>query len=148
MARAVVIISLLLIVFNSCKKTTESQLVNGLWQLNSVYIDTSTTNYLNKYPNFGGSCCGYKLSFQQSDVLFGYYISNDSVKQLYTGTWTVNSYTQVYMKVDSFIDGTFTISRPTLGHWELNSNKNHVAAFDNGVNQQFDTTYTKLDMTR
>jgi hypothetical protein len=151
MAKAVIAFALLFlsaVTLNSCKKTTESQLVNGLWQLNTVNIDTSTSNYLSKYPNFGGSCCGYKLSFQQSDVLFAYYISNDSVKNLYTGTWTVSSYNDVYMKVDSFIDGTFTIDRTTLSHWVLTSNHNHIAAFDNGVNPQFDTTYTKLDMTR
>jgi len=151
MAKAVVITLFLLTIgltFNSCKKTTESQLVNGVWVLNYVNLDTSSANYLSKYPNFGGTCCAYKLSFQQSDILFGYYISNDSVKNLFNGTWTVSSYTQVTMKVDSFIDGTFDITRTAINHWELISNHNHVAAFDNGVNTPFDTTYTKLDITR
>ena len=151
MRKAVAALSLLLAVLfttNSCKKTTEGQLVNGLWHLNTVLLDTSTSNYLNKYPNFGGTCCGYKLSFQEPNILFAYYISNDSIKTLSTGIFTVNSYTEVYMRVDSFIDGTFTISRPTLSHFELTCDRNHIRAFDNGVNPGFDTSYTKLDMTR
>jgi hypothetical protein len=138
----------ILLIIPSCKKTTENQLVNGLWNLNSVNLDTSSVNYLDNFPEFGGSCCGYKLSFQQNDILLGYYIANDSIKRLVSGTWTVTSYTEVTMKVDSFIDGTFTIDRTTLNHWQLTSNKNHIIAFDNGVNPQFDTCYTKLDMTR
>ena len=145
---AVLLLILILTAADSCKKTTESQLVNGLWQLNTVNLDTATGNYLTKFPNFGGSCCAYKLSFQENDILFGYYITNDSIKLLRVGSWNVVSYTQVYMKVDSFIDGTFDINRPTLSHWDLTSHYNHVAAFDGGVNPQYDTCYTKLDMTR
>ena len=118
MTKAVVVICLLVLfgfTINSCKKTTESQLVNGLWVLNTVNLDTSSVNYLLlKYPNVGGTCCGYKLSFEEPDILIGYYIANDSIKNLFTGSWQVNSYTQVTMKVDSFIDGTFDITRYTL----------------------------------
>jgi len=142
------VLGLILVTANSCKKTTESQLVNGLWQLNTVNLDTSNANYLNKFPNFGGSCCAYKLSFEDPNILLGYYISNDSIKLISAGTWSVTTYSQVTMKVDSFIDGTFSITRTTLSHWDLTSNHNHVAAFDNGANPQFDTCYTKLDMTR
>jgi len=153
MIKGVVIVSLLsfiLLTADSCKKTTESELVNGLWKLNSVIIDTSSSNYLNRFPNFaaGNNCCAYKLSFQESDILFGYYITNDSIIRLVTGTWNVTAYNQVYMKVDSFIDGTFNIARPGINHWYLTTNYNHIAAFDHGVNPQFDTCYTKIDMNR
>ena len=151
MTKSIIIISLLIFVAftsNSCKKTTESELMNGLWKLNSAYLDTSGTNYLNRFPNFGSSYCAYKLSFQESDIVIGYYISNDSILRIVTGTWNVPAYSQVYVKVDSFIDGTFNISRPSLTHWDLTTNYNHIAAFDHGVNTQFDTSYTKLDMTK
>ncbi len=151
MTKAVIIFSLsflIIITTNSCKKTTESQLLNGFWKLNKVYIDTSTTNYLNKFPDFGNSTSAYKLSFQESDVVLSYYIRNDSILQLTAGTWSVPSYNQVYIKIDSFIDGTFDISRPTLHHWVLTTDYNHIAAYDNGVNPALDTAYTKLDITR
>jgi hypothetical protein len=142
---------MLLMVFaiSSCKKTTESELMNGLWQINTVNVDTSSSNYLNKFPNFAGcSNCAYKLSFQEQDVVIGYYIRNDSIIHISTGTWTVPDYTKVTIKVDNFIDGTFSISRPLLSHWILTTNYNHIAAFDNGVNAQFDTSYTKIDMIK
>jgi hypothetical protein len=140
----IIIVALL----NSCKKTTETQLVNGLWKLNSVNIDTSSANFLSSLPGFGNGHTAYKLSFQESDVVFAYYVSNDSIIRYSVGTWTVPAYSQVYIKVDSFIDGTFNIDRSSLYHWQLTSNYNHIASFDNGVNPQFDTTYTKLDITR
>ena len=151
MTKGLIIASLLILLAfatNSCKKTTESELMNGLWKLNSAYVDTSTTNFLNRFPNFGTSYCTYKLSFQESDVVIGYYISNDSILRIVTGKWSVPAYSQVYVKVDSFIDGTFNIARPTLSHWDLTTNYNHILFFDNGVNPQFDTTYTKLDITK
>ena len=152
MIKAVCIVSLLiLIVFttNSCKKTTENELVNGLWQVNTVNVDTASENYLNMFPNFAGcSNCAYKLSFQEQDVVISYYISNDSIIHLATGTWTVPEYSKVTIKVDNFIDGTFNITRPLLSHWILTTQLNHIAAFDHGVNPQFDTTYTKIDMTK
>jgi len=152
MLKAVTIVALLVFILfaaDSCKKTTENDLVNGLWKLNYVNLDTSSANYLvTRFPNYGGTCCVYKLSFQDPNVLITYYFSNDSVKYVAVGTWTVPSYNQLTMKVDSFIDGTFAITRPTLHHWDLTTNYNHVAAFDNGANPQFDTSYAKLDMTR
>ncbi len=152
MVKTVSLFSLLIVLIlgtGSCKKTTQNELANGLWQVNTVNIDTAATNYLNQFPNFAGcSNCAYKLSFQEQNVVIGYYISNDSIKHIATGTWTVPSYTQVSIKVDNFIDGTFDIARPGINHWVLTSNKNHVAAFDNGVNPQFDTTYTKIDMQK
>ena len=152
MVKTICIFSLLIvfvITSNSCKKTSENELVNGLWQLNTVNVDTSASNYLDVFPNFAGcSNCAYKLSFQEQNIVIGYYISNDSIIHIATGTWTVPEYTQVTIKVDNFIDGTFTITRPGIDHWILISNQNHIAAFDNGVNPQFDTTYTKIDMIK
>lgn len=151
MAKATFIVSLFILIIcttNSCKKTTESEL-NGLWKVKTVNADTASSNYLNQFPNFAGcSNCAYKLSFQESDVVIGYYISNDSILHISTGTWIVPTYGTVTIKVDNFIDGTFTITRPLLNHWILTSQKNHIAAFDNGVNPQYDTTYTKIDMNK
>jgi len=152
MNKALVISFLLLVLIftlGACKKTTESELMNGLWQVNTVNLDTAGSNYLNTFPNFAGCAnCAYKLSFQEQDVVIGYYISNDSIKHISTGTWLVPDYTHVTIKVDNFIDGTFSITRPLLSHWILTTSFNHVAAFDGGVNPQFDTCYTKIDMTK
>ena len=152
MTKVVFIVSLTIILafsVSSCKKTTQSELVNGLWEVTTVNLDTSSSNYLNKFPNFNGcGNCAYKLSFQESDVVFSYYISNDSIVHLATGTWSVPSYSKVTIKVDDFIDGTFSITRPLLTHFILTTNTNHVAEFDNGVNPQFDTCYAKIDMVK
>lgn len=134
---------------SSCKKTTEDQLINGLWRLEDVYLDTSTTNYLNKFPEFanGNNCCAYKMNFDESDVILAFYIANDTIKSLSYGTWNLVAYNQVYIKLDSFMDGTFNIAKPSLKHWELTTSTNHVKAFDGMVPPSpFDTCYTKVEM--
>ncbi|HWB61884.1 MAG TPA: hypothetical protein VG603_00130 [Chitinophagales bacterium] len=134
---------------SSCKKITESQLINGLWRINYVYIDSSTTNYISTFPGYsqGAGCCSYKMDFQDNGGCTAYYIVNDSVKYVAPGSWRLLTYSQVYMKVDNFIDGTFDITRPTGKHWILNSDANHIKAYDN-VNPQLDTTSTQIDMTK
>ena len=140
-------IFLLAVACNSCKKTTEDQLINGLWALESVYVDTSTANYMNKFPEFanGNGCCFYKINFDEANIVLSYYLTHDSVRTVATGTWIVNSYSQVYIKLDNFMDGTFNIDRVAPKHWELTSKANHIAAFDS-INPTMDTTYTKLEL--
>lgn len=135
--------------FNSCKKITEDQIINGLWKLNGAYISTSLDNYLDHLPLYtnGNNCCIYKLDFERDGVVFAYYITYDSINNLAAGNWKLNSDTEINMKVGTFIDGTFTITKPTLKHWKLTSDHNHIKAYD-GINPQLDTTYTQLDMQK
>ena len=144
----IALIALLLVFAPSCKKTTENQLIDGLWSLQQVYLDTMTTNYLNKFYMFthGHECCFYKMDFNQDGELDGFYVTNDSINYVSIGHWNLLDYNRVYMNVDSFIDGNFTIKKTTLSQWELTSDTNHVKLFDNGVNPQFDTCYTKLEL--
>jgi hypothetical protein len=133
--------------FNSCKKITEDQL-NGLWKLTQVNIDTSNSKYLNQLPLFanGNNCCFYKVDFEKDDYVIAYYLTYDTFSRIAYGTWNLPAYNKVYIKLDNFIDGTFDILKPSLTHWELTSPANHISAFDNGVNPQFDTSYTKIEM--
>ena len=145
----VIAVGFILFSFNSCKKITEDQLVNGTWQLNEVYVDTATSNYLNKLPNFakGNNCCAYKMDFQKDDVVLTYYLTYDTFTYVIAGNWKVPTYNQITIKLDNFMDGTFDILKPSPGTWDLTSSANHIKAFD-GISPQFDTTYTKLVMTK
>ncbi len=142
------LIALVLLTCPSCKKTTENQLINGLWSLKDVYLDTMTTNYLNNFYMFtyGHDCCFYKMDFNDNGELDGFYVTNDSINYVAVGHWSLLEYNRVYMDVDKFIDGNFTIKKNTLTQWELTSDTNHIKLYDNGVNPQFDTAYTKLEL--
>lgn len=133
----------------SCKKITNDQLVNGIWRLDAVYVDTSTNNYLNTLPYFnrGGGCCTYKMDFQKDDVVLAYYLTYDTFTRIAAGNWMLNSSSEITIKLDNFIDGTFNILKPSTKKWELTSPANHIAAFDS-INPQFDTTYTSIVMEK
>ena len=142
--------SVALIAFNSsCKKITEDQIVTGLWKVKGVYIGPSQDNYLNQLPGYtnGGDCCTYKLDFERDGLAFSYYVVNNSIQNFSAGVWYLNAHNEIYIKVDNFIDGTFDIAKPTLKHWKLTTDYNHIAAFDS-LNPQLDTTYTMIDMNK
>ncbi len=135
--------------FSSCKKITEDNLINGLWLLNTVNIDTSTVNYLTAFPHYNTSvdCCQYKMDFEKDGTMLTFYLTHDTLHSVKGGTWYVTQYKQVYINVDDFIDGTFVIEQPSIKKRILTCDKNHLKIYD-GINPALDTTYTKLELTK
>src|SRR3954467_15583035 len=96
---------ILVISFNSCKKITQDQLINGLWKVNTVTIDTSSTNYLNTLVHYtdGNDCCTYKLDFEKDNTVIAYYITYNNFTKIVAGNWKVTAYNEVLVQVDSFM---------------------------------------------
>src|SRR4051812_30071145 len=84
--------------FNSCKKITQDQLINGLWRVNTVTIDTSSVNYLNTLQHYseGNDCCTYKLDFEKDNTVIAYYITYNNFSKIVAGNWKVTNYNEVY----------------------------------------------------
>lgn len=141
------ILALLVFGVSSCKKITQDQLINGLWQVNNVSIDNSSTNYLETLPHYtdGNNCCAYKLDFERDNTVIAYYITYNNFEKIVAGNWEVTDYNEVYVKVDSFMDGTFKTTNPSPRHWKLSSDANHIKAYD-GTAQ--DTAKTVIDMQK
>ena len=133
----------------SCKKITQDQLINGLWRLNNVAIDTSTSNFLNTLPHYtdGNDCCAYKLDFEKDNTVIAYYINYNNFERIVAGHWQVTDYNEVFIQVDSFMDGTFKITQPGIKKRKLTSNQNHIKAFD-GTGSPIDTAKTVIDIEK
>ena len=133
--------------FNSCKKITEDALINGLWKLNTVYIDTATTNYLNNLHYFtdGNNCCAYKLDFERDNTVIAYYITYNNFNKIVAGNWKATAYNEVFVQVDSFMDGTFKTTNTSPKHWKLTSPDNHIKAYDA---TPLDTAKTVIEMQK
>ena len=134
---------------DSCKKIQEDELVNGLWRFNTVTVNDSISNYLLNLPQFanGNGCCNYKVDFQRNNVVFAYYMTNDTFNYVVAGNWYLIHYNQMYMKFDKYFDGTFDIKKESTKKYELSSDANHMKVYD-GVNPALDTTATKIEMER
>lgn len=134
-------------VFSGCKKITQDQLIKGLWKVNTVYIDSSTTNYLTTLPHFtdGNDCCAYKLDFEADNTVIAYYLAYDNFEKIVAGNFEVTGYNEVFIKVDSFMDGTFKITQPSLRKRKLNSESNHIKANDG---TPLDTAATVIEMEK
>lgn len=141
------LLALLVFGVSSCKKITEDQLINGLWKVSNVAIDTSTTNYLNTLVHYtdGNNCCVYKLDFERDNTVIAYYIAYNNFEKIVAGNWKVTDYNEVYVNVDSFIDGTFKTTNPSPRHWKLSSDANHIKSYDG---TPLDTAKTVLDMQK
>lgn len=125
----------------SCKKITQDQLINGLWEVTNVEIDTSTTNFLVTHlPHYinGNNCCAYKLDFEKDNTVIAYYITNDSFNRYDLGYWEVTAYKEIYVQVDSFLDGTFQIAQPTIKSRKLTSDENYVQALHDTLPTMFE----------
>jgi hypothetical protein len=146
----VTIVSCVVVVnFNSCKKIQQDNLINGLWQISDLHIDTIPSNFLLSLPHYpdGNDCCVYKLDFQKDDIVFAYYLTYDTFNYVVAGSWYLNQYNEIYMNFDKYFDGTFEIEKTSPKHFKLTSDKNHIRAFD-GVNAELDTTFTEIKMDR
>jgi hypothetical protein len=129
--------------FNSCKKITEDQIINGLWRVQTVNIGTPPSNYLLQLPHYadGNDCCFYKLDFERDGVVIAYYLTYDSLTSIEAGNWELNSGNEIVLKVGAFLDGTFDIEKPTLKTWRLSSDENYVPAL-------LDTAVTVMEMKK
>jgi hypothetical protein len=135
--------------FNSCKKITEDQIINGLWRIETIHANGSTFNLLSELPHYpeGNDCCYYKLNFERDGIVIAYYLTYDTLNSVEAGNWELNSGNQISLKVGSFIDGTFKIEKPTLKHWTLTSAFNHIRYYDL-TNPLLDTAVTNIDMKK
>lgn len=138
------------VIFSSCKKIQENFLLRGLWELQGIYVDTIPDNQMNNFlPSFanGDDCCNYKLGFEQDDVVVGYYVTYDSLNYVAAGTWRLDEYNKIVFKLENYIDGEFTLTRTGNRIYKMESDNNHIKAFD-GINPDLDTTYTRLELKR
>jgi hypothetical protein len=135
--------------FSACRKIQEDVFIKGVWRVNEMYLDTLTGNQMPvHFDGFitGSSCCIYKLDFQNDDVVFGYYITNNTFQSVVIGTWEIVKYNQIELHVDSFANGVFNIKKVNVRNYELTSDKNDVKYFDGIAGK--DSVYTKLYIER
>lgn len=144
------LIATVVLTLHSCKKIQEDYIVKGLWELNGAYIDTFSNNQMNTflplYAN-GNDCCRYKVSFEDDNYVFAYYITYDSINYIAYGTWELLGYNKLYLKLDKYVDGEFDIKRRGARKFDMISEANHIEAFD-GISPALDTTYTRLEVTK
>lgn len=137
------------VTFSSCKKITEDQLINGLWQVTKINVEGDTIeNLLTTLPfyNPNDENCSYKLDFEKDNTVIAYYIANGSFVTIHAGNWDVTAYNEIYVNVDSFIDGVFKIYQPPASKTrKLTGEENHIRYYDGTA---LDTALTTIEMRK
>lgn len=117
----------LVCLLSSCKKIQEDLLLKGSWKLTAYYLDTMQTNFMeNVLPDYK-SCtgrCEYIIDFQENERLEGRYYTFDSLRYIKNGVWQNLEYEKIYLKLDSYVDGDYYISRYDDKNYMLISNNN------------------------
>lgn len=139
----------------SCKKIQEDLLINGTWVLDGYYIDSTANSpsdvnlmgVLLPYYNQGGDCCKYVVDFQDNDSVYAYYITYDTFNYIKKGYWELLEYNKIYVNVDDYVDGVFSIKKESPRHFLLTSEANHIRFFDN-LAPNLDTSRVRVKITR
>ncbi|MCS6935334.1 MAG: hypothetical protein NZM35_09330 [Chitinophagales bacterium] len=130
----------------SCRKIQEGMIIKGLWTLEGFYVDTFSKNMMEiflPYYNTGNGCCRYKIDFQDDDLVTGYYFTHDTLNYLVAGTWKLIKYNKIYVKLDNYVDGEFTIEKIGNKRYEMISDSNRIKAFE-VIMPHLDTAYTRI----
>lgn len=107
-------------------------IIKGLWRLDGFYIDTGTTNIMNstlQYYDQGNNCCQYKMDFQDNNIVFGYYLTYDTFNYVKIGKWELRKYNELYVQLDEYVDGVFTIKKEATKKYKMTSDENYIKAF-------------------
>lgn len=134
----------------SCKKIQEDMLVNGLWRMDKVVVNDTSSNIMNytlQHFSNGNGCCEYKMYFEPDGVVFAYYNTYDTSNTFAQGTWELEEYNKLYINMDKYFDGYFKVVRKAAKKYEFSSEANHFRVFD-GVRSDIDTAACIMTMQR
>jgi len=153
MKKNLVYLSILAVVvmFGSCRKIQEDQLLKGLWVVEGLYFDTISVNQLKTFfPGHDATnkCCQYKINFDEDDLVIGYYLTNDSFTYVTTGTWKLVEFNKLQLKLDNFANGEFAIKNKSTKRRWLSSEKNIVPAKTMPPMPSYDTIYTRIELIK
>lgn len=140
----------------SCREIQESNFVKGLWQVESIEIDTFTMinrstpyvrNIINKaYANNGNflhafldgysankDVAYYRIDYQRDDIVFTYYNIGDSNVYSSVGKWYLSEPNLLFQRVDKFWDGQFSITKNGFSNYTYKSGRNYVRLLNDTV---------------
>jgi hypothetical protein len=141
----------------SCRKIREDNLVKGLWQVQSIKIDTATINNRNSplvrafidtatanggdflhslLPNYTANKANayYRIKFDREDISFSYYNINEANVYTVLGRWDLPESEEIYLNSDNFLDGTFEIvQKGNVDNYEFTSDLNYIKTMNDTV---------------
>lgn len=141
----------------SCRKIEEDNLVKGLWQVESISIDTLTMlnrsspfvrNLIDKANANGGnylhsfldgytanqSTAYYRIDYQRDGIVFTYYNIGDSNIYTTIGKWELPKSDEIIQRVDKFWDGSFDLSKDGTTKYVFKSGTNYIKFLNDTVN--------------
>lgn len=140
----------------SCRKIREDNLVKGLWQIQSLKIDTNSINnrsnaavralidtaYANGgnfmhslLPNYTANKPNayYRIKYDRDDIVFSYYNINETNVYTVLGKWDLLEADVMYQKTDDFIDGFFDVKNKSTNEYEFSSSSNYISKWNDTV---------------
>lgn len=149
----------LLLTFSACRKIQEDNLIKGLWQVESISIDTLTMlnrnsvfvrnlidtanknngNYLNAFLDgysANASNAYYRLDYQRDGIVFAYYSIGDSNVYTTIGKWELPKANLLIQKVDRFLNGDFTVKQLNTTNYSYKSKNNYIRFLDDTITME------------
>jgi hypothetical protein len=147
------------VISGSCRKIEEDNLIKGLWQVESIEIDTLTMqnrsnpfirNLINVANTHDGnylyaflegysvhkSQAYYRLDYQRDGIVFAYYNIGDSNVYTTLGKWSLPKKDEIVQKVDKLWDGEFNLSKNGLSNYIFTSDNNYIKLLNDTVSME------------
>lgn len=144
----------LLTTVTACRKIEEDNLVKGLWQVESISIDTLTLlnrstpfvrelidvananngNYLYSFlDGYAATNAYYRIDYQRDGIVFTYYTIGDSSVYSSIGKWELPKANEIEQKVDRFWDGSFKLTKDISSNYTYQSESNYIKFLNDTV---------------
>lgn len=140
----------------ACRKIEEDNLIKGLWQVESIAIDTLTMlnrsspfvrnlidkanandgNFLHSFLEgytVNQSNAYYRIDYQRDGIVFTYYNIGDSNVYTTIGKWALPKSDEISQRVDKFWDGSFDLSKDGTTKYLFKSGNNYIKFLNDTV---------------
>lgn len=140
----------------SCRKIIENNLVKGLWEIESIAIDTTTLNnrntpYVRALINKANANNGnylhaflegytenqnkayYRIKYERDGIVFTYYNIGDSNVYTTIGKWELIKADEIHQKVDRFWEGVFDLKKDGTTNYIYKSGMNYIKFLNDTV---------------
>ncbi len=118
-----------LALYTGCVKLQNKVIMKGEWELVNFQLENSPDNLMEgilQGYNQPPGCCKYMIDFQDGDKVVGTYYVNDTISYTVEGNWSLDDKSELYIKLDDYVDGLFTIDRQSRREYQLKSDKNLI----------------------
>ena len=132
----------MVLIFSTCRKAEENNFKDGEWRISTLRMNKDTADALRLFlPIYSaqGSKSKYDFDFADNKIVLSTYYFQDTIVFTKEGEWELREKNEMYLYVDNFINGTFSLTKLSADEYNFTSTEdsNYIEALDSVVRLSF-----------